>query len=89
MGFRAVINNNGNHKEIRNETFVHSRLSRGFFNETSSRTSNMNTGHFSTFGSISSECLWPSSEFNNFILERLTKKPIRPDSVPNLIMKFK
>ena len=48
----------------------------------------MNTGHFSSFGSISGEFVWPSSEFNNFILERLTKKPIRPDSVPNLIMKF-
>ena len=89
MGFRAVLNHKGNLKKLRNETFVHSKLSRGVFNETSLRPSNMNTGHFSSFGSISSEFLWPSSEFNNFILERLTKKPIRPDSIPNLIMKFK
>ena len=89
MGFRAVLNHKGNHKKFRNETFVHSKLSRGVFNETSLRPSNMNTGHFSSFGSISSEFLWPSSEFNNFILERLTKKPIRPDSILNLIMKFK
>ena len=89
MGFRAVINNKGNQKELRNETFVHSKLSRGFFNEAASRSSNMNTDHFSSFGSISGNFLWPSSEFNNYILERLTKKPIRPDSIPNLIMKFK
>ena len=89
MGFRAVINHKGNHKELRDETFIHSKLSRGFFNEASSQPSNINTGHFSSFGSVSGKFVWPSSEFNNFILEKLTKKPIRPDSVPNLIMKFK
>ena len=89
MGFRAVINNHRNFKELRNETFVYSKISRGIFNGTSSWPSNMNTRHFTSFGSISSKFVWPSTEFNNFILETLTKKPIRPYSVDNLIMKFR
>ena len=89
MGFRAVINNKRNFKEIRNETFVYSKISRGIFNGTSSRPFNMNTRHFTSFGSISSKFVWPSTEFNNFILETLIKKPTRQYSVNNLITKFR
>ena len=88
-GFRAVINNRINHKKIRNDTFVFSKLTRGIFNETESRPSNINTGHFTSFGTLSSNFVWPATDFNNFILETLTKKPIRPQRISFLITKFK
>ena len=88
MGVRAVLNIKKNYQKLRNETFIYSKLSRGIFDETSIMASAILRKHSPSFRPLSSKFVWPSTEFNNFILETLTKKPTREISIASLITKF-
>ena len=60
---------------------------RGMFHEESNRASDgiKKRSH----GGLDGKLVWPSTKFNSFVLEKLTKKPIRPISLASLINEFK
>ena len=45
-------------------------------------------GRNNKLGFIHGKLVWPLTKFNNFMLENITKKPIRPISLLSLIDKF-
>ena len=40
------------------------------------------------FPSVMGNIVWPLSEFNTFILENITKKPIKPKIIQDMIFQF-
>ena len=85
MGFRAAVNEKRNYKELRNETFVFTTLARSQKNEELENWRNWRVKNSIVDGKL----VWPSTKFNSFVLENITKKPIRPMSLSSLINKFK
>ena len=86
MGFRAAINEKTNYRKLRNETFVFSTLMRGMVEEDSNQS--IDASKKKNLGGLDGKLIWPSTEFNNFVLEKLIKKPIRPMILSSLISKF-
>ena len=89
MGFRAIVNEPDNYKKLRNETFVFSTLVHGTFNERSTNSLDAIKMGSSAFKGLEGKLVWPSTKFNNFVVETLSKKPVRPISISSLINRFK
>ena len=62
---------------------------RGWFHEESNRTFDAINKDSSAVAILDGRLVWPSTKFNNFMLEYLIKKPIRPMSLASMISKFK
>ena len=89
MGFRPAINEKSNYLTIRNETLISTMILRGWFHEESNRTFDAINKDSSVVAILDGRLVWPSTKFNNFMLEYLIKKPIRPMSLASMISKFK
>ena len=89
MGFRNAINEKQNKKYIRNETFILTTFARSGNNEESRNIMDANNQRQQTTGLIDGKLVWPSTRFNTFMLENLTRKPIRAMSLSSLFNKFK
>ena len=87
MGFRNVISGN-NDRPLRNQSFVFSTLARSLHKEKSNSSFQDIQDIRQNKGGIDGKLVWPLTKFNTFILEKLTKKPIRPMSLSSLINNF-
>ena len=91
--FRAVINEEMNYKQLRKETFVYSKLARTKYKGNKYEASDTITDALSegspSFPAMPGNLIWPASEFNMFILDNLTRKPIRPKVISSLITEFR
>ena len=80
-GFRHVMNDHNNHVHFRTGSHVVATLARSRVDENSK-----NFKHYSlTKPTITGGFIWPSNDFNNFIISELTKKPNRPKDLAGLI----
>ena len=87
MGLRNVISGK-NDRQLRNESFVFSMMARSQNKEKSNSALENVEGRHNKLGFIHGKLVWPLTKFNTFMLESITKKPIRPISVLSLIDKF-
>ena len=87
MGFRNVISGK-NDRPLRNESFVFSTLARSLHNEESNSALEHIQRIRQNKGAVVGKLVWPLTKFNTFMLEKLTKKPIRPMSLLSLINNF-
>ena len=89
MGFRPAITEKRNYLNVRNETLISTMILRGMFHEDSKRAFDAIKKDSSAVAILDGRLVWPSTKFNNFMLEYLIKKPIRPISLASMISKFK
>ena len=90
-GFRSVIKNKGNRRHIRNQTFVYATMARAPSSkdqESSNPKTKPRNNMPLPFPSVMGNIVWPLSEFNTFILENITKKPIKPKIIQDMIFQF-
>lgn len=83
LGFQNTMFDQSNYRQLRNETYVYVTLGMSFIDESTNFSKS-----FYNFGDIS-VFAWPFSEFSNFVIISLTKKPSKPKSVSELISSFK
>ena len=82
-GFPHVINNPDNHMLHRKELVVVAILTRVINHKTSKN------GNYKLLHPVTTEgFIWPSNEFNNFVLTALTKLPNRPKCLLTLIQEY-
>ena len=90
-GFQTVSENNGNRRSIRNETFVYATISRAPSSkdqESTNPTMKPRNNMPLPFPPVMGNLVWPLSEFNTFILENITKKPIKPKNILDMIIQY-
>ena len=80
-GFRHVLNDHNNHLQFRTGSYVVATLTRSKVDE----ASNNYTHHYLKKPITTGGFIWPSNDFNNFIITELTKKPNRPKDLFTLI----
>ena len=87
IGFRNIIEDLGNHRKVREETFVSAVLANSFVNEEElSFATNPNQLHTAV---RVTEFAFPFTEFSRFFIIELTKKPTKPKYLPQIIETFK
>ena len=90
-GFQTVMKNNGNRRHIRNETFIYATMSRAPSSkdqESTNPTMKPRNNMPLPFQPVMGNLIWPLSEFNTFILENITKKPIKPKNIQDMIIQY-
>ena len=85
LGFRNMMNDKRNHRQLRNETMVVAKLARSITDEVSGNTKSQLRGIPNKLAGFT----WPLTDFNNFIIGALTKKPIRPKPMHSIITDFR
>ena len=70
-GFRNVMHDQNNHVQFRKASYVVATLTRSKVDETSQNYKQ----HSLTKPLIAGEIIWPSNDFNDFVIIELTKKP--------------
>ena len=83
VGFRNVMNDNRNYRKLRNETFVFAHYERSPIEEKGDSKSFIREDD-----TYSGNFIWPLTEFNQFVIGSLTRKPIRPKTLLSLITDF-
>ena len=84
IGFRHVINSDNNYYQYRNQTFVVARLTRTQIEESSELYNNYSPSK----PRVLAEIKWPSTEFNNYVLDTLARPPRRPETLRSLYSKY-
>ena len=84
IGFRHVINSDNNYYQYRNQTFVVARLTRTQIEESSELYNNYSPSK----PRVLAEIKWPSTEFNNYVLDTLARPPSRPETLRSLYSKY-
>ena len=80
-GFRHVMNDHNNHVQFRTGSYIVATLTRSKVDEISKNYKQYSLTKPITAGGF----IWPSNDFNNFIITELTKKPNRPKDLASLI----
>ena len=87
IGFRNIIEDLGNRRKVREETFISAILANSFVNEEEqSFATNLNRLHTAV---RVTEFAFPFTEFSRFVIIELTKKPIKPKNLLQIIETFK
>ena len=84
LGFRQVLNDRNNYRVIQNETFVLSKLGRSQVNELLEDTTLYRPQDATYLGDFAV----PFSDFNRFVIEKLTRKPIRETSISSIVIDY-
>ena len=85
VGFPNVLDMKSNEELIRNKTFISGKIAYSFID------TQVGPGMASrlTTGKVASDFILPSSKLNKFVITELTKRPLRPHSVKDLLKAFK
>ena len=84
IGFHRLIGDRNNYQTHRNETFVVAKLATTQIDESS-----IDVRSYSPSKPIVlAEVKWPASEFNNFVIKKLTKKPITPQTIRSFVLSY-
>lgn len=84
LGIRNAVNSRSNYRQLRNRTYVFARLS--FYNIDKSFA---NVSHLVNGQGLTAAFAWPFSDFNNFALLSLTRSPMKPKAVTEIIHNFR
>ena len=84
LGFQNVMSDKSNYRKLRNETFV--------FAIYTQYVRMQDKGHSKSFvpndNEYTGQFIWPLTEFNEFVIGALTRKPVRPKTLLSLITDF-
>lgn len=85
VGFQRILSSQYGKVVIRNETFISARIGNSFIDEGTGFTDASDWN----MGGISTELVFPLSDLSKYVITKLTKKPIRPYSLEELLKSFK
>ena len=88
LGIRNIINNKHNYRRIRNETYICTKLARGGIDEFAEKSKSDFNNYRDFHNYLVADFVWPVSEFGNFVVDSLTKKPTKPKTICKLINDF-
>ena len=84
IGFRHVMSDKRNYRKLRNQTFIFAKYTRKQIDEQGKDSNSFIWKDDNPSG----EFIWPLTKFNEFVIEALTRKPIRPKTILSLITDF-
>ena len=84
IGFHRLINDANNYQQQRNKTFVVAKLAMAQIDQASIEY----RSYAPSKPVVLAEVKWPSTEFNNFVIRTLTKKPMTPKTIRSLLLTY-
>ena len=84
LGFRNILNDENNYRRIKNHTYVLAKVGRSHIDEFLEESALLKPQESYYLGDIA----FPNSDFNRFVVESLTRKPICEKTIDEMINEY-